>query len=70
MSTSTRQGIGSIRADELLPIAEVQTRLGIGKAAMRTMRKNGLAIRRVGRQSYVVGSDLIDFARKRGRIVR
>ena len=43
--------------------------LGFGKKTLSLMRRKGLAVRRVGRRSYVFGSDLMTFIRSHGRIV-
>ena len=41
---------------------EVERRLGLGLHAMRSARKKGLRVLRVGRCDYVLGADLIKFA--------
>ena len=52
---------GSIRADEVLPLEVLRQRFGIGTKGVAAMRRAGLRIRRVGRQGYVLGTDLLDF---------
>jgi len=58
---------GSIAADELLTLAAVKERLGLGVAAMRTARRRGLKVRRIGSLSFVLGRDIIDYVTSQGR---
>jgi hypothetical protein len=46
-----------IRSGESYPIAEFRRRSGLGIAAMRKARRNGLYVRRVGSRAFVLGSD-------------
>jgi hypothetical protein len=46
-----------IRADESLPIAEFMRRNRFGVKTLRSARRNGLRVCRVGRNSFVLGSD-------------
>lgn len=69
MPTSASE-TGSVRSDEMLPLDTVKSRLGLGKAAIRTARANGLLVRRIGRRSFVLGADLLAYTKKRGRVVR
>ena len=55
------QPLEAIRSDELLPIEVAQQRLGLGLWAVRQARRKGLKVRRIGRRSYVLGSDLIEY---------
>jgi len=52
---------GMIRADEAYTLAELERRLDLGKAAMRQARRNGLAVRRVGRKRLILGADLLKY---------
>lgn len=54
-------------ADALYTLDELNDRLGLGKAALRRARRDGLSIRRIGRRSYVLGSDLIEWFRNSAR---
>jgi len=58
--------IGTIQADELLPLEVVKDRLGLGTWAMRKARQKGLRVRKIGRRGFVLGSDLIHFVRENG----
>lgn len=58
---------GSVRADEVLTLPELLRRLGIGRKTLRSWRDAGLAVTRASRGVYVVGADLIEFMRSRGR---
>lgn len=60
---------GSISADELLTLDAVKTRLGLGTRALRTARRNGLKVRRIGQRSFVLGRDLLSYVEKHGRLV-
>ncbi|MCO6454082.1 MAG: hypothetical protein J5I93_02100 [Pirellulaceae bacterium] len=52
---------GIIRRGEVYPLAEVYRRLGVGAATLREARKRGLKIRRIGRNSFVLGDDVCDY---------
>lgn len=56
----------AVRADELLTIAAVGARLGLGAASLRTMRRQGLRVVRLGGRAFVTGRDLLDFASRIG----
>lgn len=60
---------GVVRADAAYDLAEVRRRLGLGPAALRSARRRGLAVRRIGRKSFVLGSDLLDYLRDHAEIV-
>lgn len=51
------------------PLAALRS-MGIGTAALRKMRRNGLRVLRVGRLSWVLGSDLIDYLATKAEVVR
>lgn len=52
---------GVIRADAAYSLEQVKARLGLGTAALRTARRKGLAVRRIGRKSFVLGRDLLQY---------
>lgn len=52
---------GVITSDSIYRLDEAQARLGLGKQAWRTARREGLPIRCVGRRRYVVGRDVINW---------
>lgn len=55
----------SVREDEIVSLSELRSRLGLGPAAIRTARRQGLTVRRFGRKKFVLGSDLASFLRAR-----
>lgn len=50
-----------IVVDAIYPLPEFMRRTGLEEASVRRMRKEGLIIRRIGRRSYVRGSDFLDW---------
>lgn len=55
----------TVREDEIVPLAELDVRLGLGPSAIRTARRQGLKVRRIGRRKFVLGRDLIAFLESR-----
>jgi hypothetical protein len=60
---------GVIRADCAYSLDQVKNRLGLGTAAIRTARRKGLTVRRVGRKSFVLGADLLTYIQEHANIV-
>lgn len=60
---------GVISANAAYSLDQVKARLGLGTAALRTARRKGLIVRRVGRRSFVMGRDLLDFIENHATIV-
>jgi hypothetical protein len=58
--------VGRISADELYTLEEVKARLGLGVAALRTARRHGLKVRRIGRRGYLLGRDVMDYVERAG----
>lgn len=54
-----------VREDEIVPVADLEVRLGLGPSAIRTARRQGLKVRRIGRRKFVLGRDLIAFLESR-----
>jgi hypothetical protein len=52
---------GEIIADAIYTLDEVDARLGLGKSALRTARRQGLTVKRIGRRGYVLGRDVIEW---------
>ena len=52
---------GIIKADEAYPLDYVKQDLNLGAAALRTARRNGLKVKKIGRKSYVMGKDLLQY---------
>jgi hypothetical protein len=66
-TTAPPSPLGSIRADEVLPLAEAGRRLGMGKRGMQAAQRAGLPVVRFGRRGYVLGRDVLDwFAKQKG----
>lgn len=61
MSTDTRPQ--SIFADEVLTLAEFSKRTGVCKTGLRALRDQGLRTHRIGRTTFVVGADWLEFVR-------
>ena len=59
---------GIIESGKLYSIGALKEHY-IGTWALRSMRRNGLPIRRVGSRSWVSGSDLIQFIEQKGKLV-
>lgn len=57
---------GEIRADSIYTLHELGERTGLGQAALRVARRNGLPIKRIGRRAYVLGKDLIEYVDRAG----
>jgi len=53
--------LGEIRGDSVYTLDEIKKRLGLGIAAMRSARRQGLRVRRVGRRAFVLGRDVVAF---------
>jgi hypothetical protein len=52
-----------VRAGECYTLPEFRRRTGLENAAIRSARRAGLIVRRVGRRSYVLGDDFLEFLR-------
>ncbi len=68
MANSSAPG-GVISADAAYSLDQIKERLGLGTAALRTARRKGLIVRRIGRRSFVMGRDLLDFLDNQATIV-
>ena len=66
---SKTQEPGIIIADAAYSLDQVKSRLGLGTAAIRTARRNGLTVRRVGRKSFILGADLLAYIRDHANVV-
>lgn len=53
--------LSPIQSDSTYPLTEFARRAGLGKQALRTARKQGLKVRRLGNRSYVRGNDFHEF---------
>jgi len=64
LSKAPVRQLGSISADELLPMREFGRRLDLHDKCLSDAQKAGLRTIGFGRQKFVLGSDAIDFFRK------
>lgn len=55
---------GQIDEGSLYTLDEIKRRLGLGDWALRTARRRGLVVRRIGTRGYVLGKDMIEFIRQ------
>ena len=55
---------GHVAMNELYTLAEIKRRLGLGAHALRTARRHGLRVLHIGRNDFVLGQDLIQYALK------
>jgi len=60
---------GVISADHAYSLEQVKSRLGLGTAAIRTARRKGLIVRKIGRRSFVMGRDLLQYLDEHAKIV-
>jgi len=60
---------GVISADAAYSLEQLRDRLGLGTAALRTARRKGLIVRRIGRRSFVMGRDLLQYLDEHATIV-
>jgi hypothetical protein len=51
--------LAPIVADAVYPLDDFKRRTGLESASIRKMRQRGLIVRRIGRRSYVRGSDFL-----------
>ena len=51
--------LDAVREGEIYPLQEFQRRTGLGKAAMRAMRKRGLVVKRIGKYAFVKADDFL-----------
>ena len=57
-SAAVDQGV-QIHSDRAYDLSALKS-LGLGTAAIREARRDGLPVHRLGRRSFVIGSELID----------
>lgn len=61
-----RQAVEFVRNDEFYTLKEVQRRLGFGDVTMRTLRRRGFPLIRIGKRSYASGRQVIAFLESMG----
>lgn len=69
MPNATAEPAGAVTRDEVLSLAEFSKRTGMGPAAIRNASRRGLIVRRVGKRSFILGRDFLDYVAEHGRPV-
>jgi hypothetical protein len=59
------QSLGVILADATYPLPEFQRLSGLGEAALRKARGQGLTVTSIGRRRFIRGADFHEFIGKR-----
>lgn len=59
--------LGSIRADEALPLAEFLRRIGCTRHWLRSAKRKGLVVRERCSRKFVIGADFIAFLMESGQ---
>ena len=60
-SSPNRDSLGMILSDATYTLGEFQRISGLGEAALRKARRQGLVVIRVGRRGFVKGRDFQDY---------
>ncbi|MCG3773608.1 MAG: hypothetical protein JW395_0417 [Nitrospira sp.] len=60
-SSASRGSLGMILSDATYTLGEFQRISGLGEAALRKARRQGLVVSRVGRRGFVTGRDFQDY---------
>ena len=66
-ATSARPKLGPIIPDQMYPLLALQERIGLGKTAMRSLRRKGLKVKYLLGRAFVKGSDFIEFVEEIGK---
>jgi hypothetical protein len=67
---TARPNLGVILADACYPLPEFQRLSGLGEAALRQARRQGLVVTAIGRRRFVRGADFHAFIGSRPRADR
>lgn len=68
MSSATR-GLAPIEADKAYPLPVFSEISGLNKSAMRSARRGGLVVRRLGNRGFVEGAEFLRYLRECGKVV-
>ena len=60
---------GEIVRGALYTLDELNDRMGLGKAALRRARREGLVIKRIGRRGYCTGDSILDWFERSAKAV-
>ena len=55
---------GSIQSDAVYPLGVFLSRLGLGRASLTALRRQGLPVRCIGRRCFVDGAEALDTLRR------
>ncbi|MCA9259662.1 MAG: hypothetical protein KDA61_10705 [Planctomycetales bacterium] len=55
---------GVIDGNLAYSLSQVAIQIGLGSAALRKARREGLVVRRIGRKSFILGKDLLAYLEK------
>jgi hypothetical protein len=69
MPKQQNEKLAPIRADAVYPLPFFQQAMGLAKAALRTMRRNGLPVRKIGVRSYISGQEFLDWFSKNAPLI-
>ncbi len=67
--TAKNHAPGTIDGNAAYTIVEARARMGWGVAALRKARERGLLIRRIGKRSFILGTDILSFIAREGKVV-
>jgi hypothetical protein len=74
MAATTSRGrataLAPIDPDVLYPLQDLAARSGLGKAALRTLRQNGLQVLYVGGRGFIFGRDFLEHVKQTGSRVK
>ncbi len=56
---------GEVQSTVLYRADELKARMGWSDAALRSARRHGLPVRRLGKRAYILGEDVISFLKNR-----
>ncbi len=56
----------AIEPHVLYPLPVFKTHTGLGDAALRAARRNGMRVLRVGGRGFILGSDFIEYVKTHG----
>jgi hypothetical protein len=62
-----RPGLGPVEPATVYPLADLQARTGLGAAAIREARRNGLRVKYMGGRAYIKGAWWIDYLEAHGK---
>lgn len=65
MPKISQHPLGVVLADATYPLQEFQRVSGLGEAALRQARRQGLVVTAIGRRRFVRGADFYEFVGRR-----